>query len=335
MIDAQQFNQQLLDNPPALSRSYLFFGQTPFLSVENARALVTLAKANGFTQRDIFYIDNRCKFQPIRDSLQSVGLFDPKKIIELRFDSDKPSKKIGEQVAALAQQASPHLVIIQACDIGYRAQREKWFSHLQKSVETVVVSKPIYPNQLPNWIFQRASQLNVTLTGEALKTIMRYSEGNLLWTNQILMQLANSDYPQPIQVDVVEEMLADLSVFQVNDLSQALLSKNQRAIKITQKLANENQPLVLITSVLQRDFEALQRIAESGIPVGQACRALGIWANEQKQSAYQEALRHYLPQQFSETLHRLATLDRINKGQDQGDGWLHLLHTVSDLVVAR
>ncbi|PID63487.1 MAG: DNA polymerase III subunit delta [Gammaproteobacteria bacterium] len=333
MIDSQQFNQQFIDGQtPAFDRTYLFYGQTPFLSVENARVLVEAAKNAGFGTREIHYIDNRSKFQPILSSLQSPGLFDPKKVLELRFDTDKPTKKIGEQVAKIAQHQSQNLVIIAAGEVGYKAQKEKWFSQLQQSA-TVVVSKPIYPNQLPNWIHQRATQLNLALESEALKIIMRYSEGNLLWTNQILMQLANSDYEQPIKPTVVEDMLADLSVFQVDDLSQALFAKDHRALKIVQKLERENEPLVFITSVLQRDIDALQKISQSGMPAEQACRALGIWANKTKQRGYQQALSHYAPEQLMTAFSQLAQLDKINKGQAKGDGWLLLTRLVSQLVV--
>ncbi len=333
VIDSQQFNQLFADDKHFdWEKTYLFYGQTPFLSEENAQTLVTAAKANGFTAREIFYIDNKSKFQAILDSLQSPGLFDPKKIIELRFDTDKPTKKIGEQVAKIAAHQSANLVVIQAGSLGYKYQKEKWFSEIKKyAVE--VVAKTIFANQLPNWIHQRATQLNVTLASEALKLVMRYSEGNLLWTNQILMQLAHSDYPQPIKAEVIENMLADMSVFQIDDLSQAILNKQQQALKIVQKLERENEPLVLITSVLQRDIEAVQKIAASGMPVEQACRSLRLWANQSKQRAYQNALNHYRTEQLALALKQLAQLDKINKGQHKGDGWTALTRCVSTLVL--
>lgn len=338
MIDSQIFNQQFMQDTPQtgeggklkFAKTYLFYGQTPFLSEENAQVLVSSAKQNGFPQREIFYIDNRTKFQPLFNSLNSPGLFDPNKILELRFDTEKPSKKIGEQIATIAQHNSANIVIIQAVGLNYKIQKEAWFSDVLQA-STAVRSKLIDANQLPNWIHQRATHLALQLETDALKTIMRYSEGNLLWTNQILMQLSHSDYPQPIQVDVVKNMLADFSIFYVDDLTQALLNKRRQALKITQKLQRENESLVLITGVLFREFDALQKLMQSGQPFAQACKQLRIWSN--KQRGYQAALSHYSPQTLTETLRKLAQLDKINKGQHKGDGWLLLTRIVSDLVI--
>lgn len=331
MIDAQQFNQQLLaSETPTLEKTYLFYGQTPFLSEENAQNLIQSAKQQGFSLREVFYIDNRSKLQNILDSLQSPGLFDPKKILELRFDTDKPTKKIGEQVAKIVAHQSDNLLIIQASNLDKKVQKEKWFSEVITH-STPVVSKPIYANQLPNWIHQRAEQLSLKLNSDALKTIMQFSEGNLLWTNQILMQLAHSDYPQPITADVIETMLADMSVFQIDDLLRALLDKNINALKVAQKLEHENESLVFITTVLYRDFDTLNQIIQSGQPFEDACRQLRVW--QSKKTQYQKALRHYEERQLYHTRQQLALLDKINKGQHKGDGWLLLSKIITQLVV--
>lgn len=332
MIDSQAFNQQFTENDtPDFGKTYLFYGQTPFLSEENAQILVKSAKNNGFSQREIFYIDNRSKFLELSNTLQSPGLFDPKKIIELRFDTDKPTKKIGEQVLHIAKHQSPNIVVIQAGHFPYKTQKEKWFTELIRHT-VAVIAKPIYANQLPNWIHQRAQQLNLSLSAQSLKTVMTFSEGNLLWTNQILMQLAHSDYEQPIQDEVVQAMLADMSVFQIDDLTRALLNKNRQALKITQKLAQENESLVYIATVLFRELDTLKQLLQSGQPFAQACKTLRIWQNKQRD--YQTASNHYSLQQLNSALHRVAQLDRINKGQEKGDGWLLLTRIVSDLVLS-
>lgn len=330
MIDSQAFNQQLSETT-SFAKTYLFYGQTPFLSEENAQNLVSTAKQRGFNLREVFYIDNRSKFQGLIDSMQSPGLFDPKKIIELRFDTDKPTKKIGEQIAKIAAHQSDNVLIIQAGGLNYKTQKEKWFSEIVKNT-TAVVSKPIYANQLPNWIHQRAEQLKVKLQTPALQTIMRYSEGNLLWTNQILMQLAHSDYEQPISENVVTEMLADMSVFQIEDLIRTLLSKNNNALKVLHKLQQENESLVFITTVLYRDIENLVYLKQSGKPFDQACRERRIWQSKQKQ--YQQAMRTLSPTACQTALQQLATLDKINKGQHKGDGWLLLNKIAIELLVA-
>lgn len=331
MIDTQAFNQQLTDGSHPFAKTYLFYGQTPFLSEESAQLLVETAKNHGFPQREIYYIDNKAKFQPILNSLQSPGLFDPQKIIELRFDTDKPSKKIGEKVAEIAKHQSANIVIIQAGHLPYRLQKETWFKQLL-SLATPVVAKTIYPNQLANWIAGRAKQLNITLAAAALKAIMRHSEGNLLWTNQILMQLANSDYSQPISEAVVTEMLTDLSVFQIDDLLKALLAKDRQALKITQKLEHENESLVYITNTLYREFGLLFELSQSGESLTQAMQSRRIWQSKQRQ--YQKACHHYHRQHLQHVLMHLAELDKINKGQSKGDGWLTLSQLVSDLVLA-
>ncbi len=330
MIDSQAFNQQITQADTPLAKTYLFYGQTPFLSEENTQILIETAKKQGFNRREIFYIDNRFKFQPLLDSLNSPGLFDPKKILELRFDTDKPTKKIGEQIAKIAAHQSANLIIIQASGINYRSQKEKWFTDTVKH-SVAVVSKPIYANQLPNWIHQRATHLGIKLSADAVKWITRFSEGNLLWTNQILMQLTHSDYPQPISGEVIQEMLADMSVFQIEDLNRALLNKDKNALKIIEKLEQENESLVYITTVLYKEFDTINQVIHSGQPFTQACRTLKIWQNKQRN--YQAAINHYDPKKITDTLRQLALLDKINKGQHKGDGWLLLNRLTTNLLV--
>lgn len=329
MIDSQAFNQQLANSNQVLAKTYLFYGQTPFLSDESAQLLIEAGKKQGFNRREIFYLDNRYKFQPLFDSLNSPGLFDPKKILELRFDTDKPNKKIGEQLAKLAAHQTANLVIIQAAGLTYKTQKEKWFAEIIKSA-TAVVSKPIYANQLPNWIYQRANHQGLELSADAVKLIMQYSEGNLLWTNQILMQLLHSDYPRPISADVIKEMLADMSVFQIDDLIRTLFNKDRQALKVIDKLQQENQPMVYITTVLYREFDTLRQLAQSSQSFAQTCKNLRIW--QSKQRLYQTAIKHYSAKDFQQALRQLTLLDKINKGQHRGDGYLLLNRLVSDLL---
>lgn len=332
MIDSQEFNEKIsTQTTPEFGKTYLFYGQTAFLSEESAQLLVQSAKRHGFSQRDIFYIDNRSKFKELINSMQSPGLFEPKKIIELRFDTDKPSKKIGERIAEIAAHKSDNILIIQASGLSYKYQKEKWFTAIVQQA-TAVVSKPIYANQLPNWIHQRALQQQLQLSSEALKIIMRFSEGNLLWTNQILMQLSHSDYEQPISGEVVESMLADMSVFQIDDLHKAIFSKNNDALKISQRLEQENESLVYITSVLYREFDTLRRLCLSDLPFSKACQQLRIW--QSKQSTYKAALKHYKLQHISSALQQFAELDKINKGQHKGDGWLLINRIITELLFA-
>lgn len=334
MIDTNAFNQALAQGDIVLSPCYLFYGQTPFLSEESATNLVQYAKNKGFSARQVFYLDNRFSAAPILLALDSQSLFDPKKIIELRFETDKPNKKLTDFICQISAQTRPHLLIIEASQLPYSQQKMAWFKSLLENKQiSVVQSKPLYPKDLPNWVGVRAKQLGFTLSTEALKLIVHYSEGNLLFTQQILLQLAHSDYPRPISEAVVKAMLSDLSVFQIDDLNQALLRKDKKVLRIVEKLEKENEPLVLITSVLYREMDTLCQLSEStqqGEPLSMACKRLNVWGS--KQSQYQYALKQYPASAFYQARQQLAALDVINKGQASGDGWLLLRQLLANMV---
>jgi|GEM_PF-5168890 len=334
MVDSQAFNQsicqQLLAGTPiAWAKTYVLYGQTPFLSEENAQTIVRAARQQGFSQREILYVSARTKPQDILSPIQSPGLFDAKKIVELRFENEKVSKKIGEQLLTLSQHQSPNLVIIQAGNLSYKTQKEGWFSQLI-SHSQAVAARAIYADQFPNWIHQRAEQLNVSLTNEALKCISRFSEGNLLWCQQVLMQLHHSDYARPIEAHIVNDVLTDMSIFAIDDLSRTLLEKNSNALLVAKKLERENTSLVYINASLYRDFDILYRLQQSTKPFTEAAKALNIWQSKQKR--YRTALEHFSGEKIRTTIKQLAELDRINKGQSKGDGWLLLNQVISHLL---
>lgn len=338
MPDSQVFNTQLIEcvnhaKQYELKPSYLFYGKSAFLSDESAQLLVNNAKSQGYTHREIFYIDARGKLAPVRDSLQSPGLFDPLKIIEIRLETTKPTKAIGEGLIDLAQhlQNTPQrqILIIQAGEIDSNTLKTAWFKSLAGGCETVV-SQAVYATDLPNWINRRAKLVGLTLTSDAVRKIVNFSQGNILLTAQMLSQLSHGEYNHPLTETIIDDLFSAHPIFNVNDLVYAFFMRQPTAINIVEKLKTENVSLVLIVATLYREFELIEQLLRTNLSFAKACQHYRIWATRQK--LYQQALQRFSSATVCALLQQLSRLDRMNKGQEKGNGWLVLQHMATTVV---
>lgn len=302
----------------------LIYGQEVFLAEEAAVSVGQYAKQNGFSEREVFYISARDNLNKVAEALTSLSLFAGRKIVEVRFDSDKLNKKQSEALLELVTKIGKNLLLIQAVNIGYQAQKEAWFKKLVNDSLSIVVSR-VEAGQFPNWIGNRAKQLGLQINGESVRIIVEYAEGNLLWAQQILTQLSLLSADKVVDAALLRSVFVDNSVFQINDLSRLVLTKSKQLFKVGHKLEAENISPVLIASVLIKDLTILYLLLTQQSGQSEVFKQQRIWSSKQKE--YLAAQKHYNNQTLQKTLMQLAELDKINKGAEKGDAWL-LIHQI-------
>ena len=98
--------------PPALARGlagiYLVSGDEPLLVGEAADAIRAAARAAGYADRQVFFIDRSFNWDELRLASQSLSLFAERRLFELRMPSGKPDKGAA-LLAELAAQSAPDL----------------------------------------------------------------------------------------------------------------------------------------------------------------------------------------------------------------------------------
>src|ERR1700733_8231867 len=101
--------------PAALARSlagiYLVSGDEPLLVGEAAAAIRAAARAAGYADRTVFFIDRSFAWDELRHASRSLSLFAEKRLFELRMPSGKPVKG-AEQLAELAEEPAPDVLCL-------------------------------------------------------------------------------------------------------------------------------------------------------------------------------------------------------------------------------
>src|SRR6202140_2160644 len=94
-----------------LAGIYLVSGDEPLLVGEAADAIRAAARAAGYADRTVFFIDRSFAWDELRHASQSLSLFAERRLFELRMPSGKPDKG-AQQLAALAEQPPPRVVCL-------------------------------------------------------------------------------------------------------------------------------------------------------------------------------------------------------------------------------
>ncbi len=93
--------------PAALNRGlapvYLVSGDEPLLVGETADAVRAAARASGYLERTVFFIDRSFDWNELRHATQALSLFAERRLFELRMPSGKPDKGAA-QLAEIATQ---------------------------------------------------------------------------------------------------------------------------------------------------------------------------------------------------------------------------------------
>jgi DNA polymerase-3 subunit delta len=169
--------------PASLAKSlagiYLVSGDEPLLVGEAADAIRAAARAAGYADRTVFFIDRSFAWDELRHASQSLSLFAERRLFELRMPSGKPDNG-AQQLAELAAQPPPDVVCLVVADkLDKKASDAPWV----RSVEKHGVWVPVWPVEtaaLPAWLRGRAKRLRVELDPAAAQLIVDRVEGNLL-----------------------------------------------------------------------------------------------------------------------------------------------------------
>src|ERR1700732_1784455 len=179
--------------PAALARGlagiYLVSGDEPLLVGEAADAIRAAARAAGFADRRVFFIDRSFSWDELRLATQSLSLFAEKRLFELRMPSGKPDKGAA-LLAELAAQAAPDLLYLVITDkLEKKAGDAPWVQAIEKHGTWVTIAA-VDTAAMPAWLRSRAKALHIEIDAEASQLIIDRVEGNLLAAQQELEKLS-------------------------------------------------------------------------------------------------------------------------------------------------
>jgi DNA polymerase III subunit delta len=320
--------------PASLSRTvagiYLVSGDEPLLVGEAADAVRAAARAAGYADRTVFFIDRSFAWDELRHASQSLSLFAERRLFELRMPSGKPDKG-AQQLAELAERPPPDVVCLVITDkLDKKTSDAPWV----RSIEKHGVWVPVWPVEtaaLPGWLRARAKRLNVEVEADAAQLIVDRVEGNLLAAKQEIEKLSLLADGKAITADLVLRSVGDSARYDVFQLAEAAAAGDaQRALRVLLGLKSEGVEPTLILWALVRELRGLWQARERE-RLRSAVRGSG-WNLAATPSPRALSRVKRLP--LARLLMQASHADRVIKGLAPGDAWSTLTGLTGGLAGA-
>lgn len=319
-----------------LAPVYLVTGDEPLLSEESCDLLRSHLQQQGFSEREVLHVDGSFSWEYLLECANALSLFAEKKIIELRLGSSKLNKRSSEILQQYLSNPSPdNILLIIAGKLDGGAKKSAWFKAVDKS-GVIIEIWPVETAQLPNWIRQRAAQIELQLNEEAIQLLCDRIEGNLLAAKQELSKLSLLFPHQVVTADDIVDAVSDSSRYDIYGLADAALQgQPARCCKILQVLRQDGtEPPVVLWALSKelRSLAAIQQAQNSGQSFDAVCQRERIWGK--RKPLARQAAQRLSGKQLNQALQHCAEVDKIVKGMATGDSWL-LLTSIALILSGR
>lgn len=324
-VRAEQLAAQLKRQQQALP-VYLVTGDEPLLCGECIDAIRAHLRQLGFNEREVMHVDASFSWDALLESANALSLFAERKLIEIRLGSHKLNRSASDLLQRYLADPAPDNALLICCDrLDRNSKQSAWFKKVEQ-VGMAVEVWPVEPEQLPQWLGQRAAGLGMELDQEALQLLADRIEGNLLAARQELDKLALLYAGQRIGAEQVIQAVSDSARFDIFALTDAALQRQApRCQHILQALRQEGNDATFVLWALTRDIRMLHTLSR-GIASGQAwdslCQRQRIWGK--RKQLVRSACQRLDGTVLEELLQQAAAVDLAIKGQRPDDPWLLL-----------
>jgi DNA polymerase-3 subunit delta len=298
-----------------LAPAYLVSGDEPLQVGEAVDAVRARARADGFTERAVFFIERGggSSWDEIATAAQSLSLFAERRIVELRMPTGRPGAGAAP-LLRLIEATGPDLLLIVITD---RLERELQSAEWVNAVQERGAWLPIWPVErarLAQWLRERCARAGLKLDDEAVTLLAERTEGNLLAARQEIEKLVLLHPERRIGAQEVAASSGDSARFDVFQLGEAVQAGDaERVLRILDGLRAEGAEPVLVNWSLARELRGLEAMARGAPPPGRG------W---QRPSAAADQARRRAPRlPYARLTQRAARADRMAKGLTTGDAW--------------
>ncbi len=309
---------------------YVITGDEPLLVQEMADAIRGQARANGFTERELFNAEARFDWQQVLTASSSLSLFAAKKILELRIPSGKPGREGGLFFQDYCANINPdNLLLVILPKVDKSAQHGKWFKTLDQHGAIVQVW-PVNATHMPQWIQHRLKSAGINANQQAIEVLAERVEGNLLAAIQEIEKLKLLAPEGEIDSETMSSVVTDSARFNVFTMIDRILNGDSiGATRTLRGLRDEGAEPIAILWALSRELRILNKASEQathGEPIDNVLRNLRVW--DKHQPLVRKALRRTRPAQLAMLLRQAGGVDRAIKGMRDASPWDELTSMV-------
>ncbi len=305
--------------------AYLVSGDEPLLTGEAADAIRAKARAEGFSEREVHFLDRGSDWDDVRASAGNLSLFGTRRLLELRLPTGRPGVAGNNALTALLEGNDPDtLILILTPRLERDAQAAQWVRAVQSHGGWVQVW-PVEADRLVAWLRARCRRMRLQDSEGALAFLAERTEGNLLAAHQELEKLRLLAPGGTITTDAVLASVADSARFDVFRLSEAVLEGDaDRALRVLAGLRSEGTEQTLVLWALTKALRDLWGAVSNP--------ATGRERGWQRQTAaLEKAVRRAPRLSFTALTLRAARADRMIKGWLQGNAWDEMALLAADI----
>ncbi len=235
-----------------LACAYLVSGEEPLLIDEAADLVRAAARAQGYADRRVFFVERGFDWDELRNDVGSLSLFAERRLFELRLPTGKPDKGAA-QLAELATRPPPDVVtLVMTGKLDRKASDAPWVQAFAAQGVWINV-RAVTTAELPGWLVARARRTGVMLEAAAASLIAERVEGNLLAAKQELEKLSLLANGGAIDARLVLGAVGDSARYDVFQLAEAASAGDAgRALHILSGLKGEGvEPTLVLWAVVR------------------------------------------------------------------------------------
>lgn len=322
-----RYEQLLSHLQQGLQPLYLLSGDEPLQLMEAADAIRARAREQGFGEREVFHAESGFDWSSLTEASGSLSLFAEQRLLELRLPSGKPGREGGAALADYANNPPPDTVLLVISGkIDAASQKSKWYKALDAAGVTLQVW-PVEPGALPGWALNRMRSRGMQPSTEAAQILAERVEGNLLAAAQEVEKLRLLYGEGRIDVEQVEEGVADSARYDIFELvDTALLGDAARTSRVVDGLRAEGVEPILVLWALLREIRTMAQMAGELTHGDSAEAVIGkyrVW--EKRKGPVRAGLQRHPLKRWLQLLRRAGRIDRMIKGVEPGNPWDELL----------
>lgn len=317
-----------------LAPVYLLSGEEPLLVQESADTIRAACRKQGFSDRQVFHVDQHFDWQQLLAEVSALSLFAERKLLELRMPGGKPGDAGAQALEYYCQHTNTDTVLMILCE--KIDARSKW----HKVIDAAGITVPVWPvdaAQLPRWIEQRMRARGLSASSDAVQLLAERVQGNLLAAAQEIEKLLLYTDAKQIDADTVAATVADSARYDVFKLTdQLLLGQTAAGLRALAGLRGEGVEPPVVLWALTKELRLLYRCAEQieqGLSIDRAIDGAGVW--DKRKPLLKQALQRLRRGPVAELLNLAQRTDAAVKGAAKDDPWLLLDQLALGLSLAR
>jgi len=311
-IDSEQLPRHL---SRGLKPLYVLFGEELLLALEAADRIRAAALSQGYDERRVLFVEPGFDWGEVAMVGNSLSLFAPRRVLDLRIPSGKPGKDGSEALQRLAASLpADTIVLITLPGLDRQQLASKWFDALERA-GVAVHAAAVKREQLAQWLSGRLAQQDQRADTETTEFLVSQVEGNLMAAYQEVQKLALLFPAGMLPFEEVKNAVLDVARYNVFEIGATLL-KGERAhfVRMLDGLRGEGTALPLVLWAIAEEARAMAKVKAA---MGGTAAGAGASRGARVGTAPGIDARRAATADFGPA-HRRAAARRRGRSHDQG-----------------